>query len=43
VGLAGFEWDADQAHGAAYDAEKTADIFCDVVNRYKSIYDKSMT
>jgi ribonuclease T len=43
VDLAGFEWDVDQAHGAAYDAEKTADIFCDVVNRYKSIYDKSMT
>jgi ribonuclease T len=41
VELAGFEWDADQAHGAAYDAEKTADIFCDVVNRFNPIFHKN--
>ena len=42
VDIAGFAWDPKQAHSAAYDAKKTAEIFCDVVNRYKNIF-KSIT
>ena len=38
VAAAGFEWDTELAHSAAYDAEVTADIFCDVVNRFKPIF-----
>ena len=36
---AGMEWDETQAHSAAYDAEMTADLFCDVVNRYSDIFE----
>jgi len=28
----GLDWDSSQAHAAAYDAERTADIFCKVCN-----------
>lgn len=27
----------DKAHSAAYDAEKTADLFCNIVNRWKDL------
>lgn len=36
---AGFEWDEDAAHSAAYDAEITADVFCKVVNRFAPVFD----
>lgn len=39
VRAAGFEWDDDAAHSAAYDAEVTADVFCEVVNRFAPIFD----
>ena len=39
VKAAGLEWDESQAHSAAYDAEITADVFCDVVNRFKPVFD----
>lgn len=29
---AGIEFDVSQAHGALYDAERTADLFCEIVN-----------
>jgi len=29
---AGLSWDSQQAHSAIYDAERTADLFCTVVN-----------
>lgn len=32
--IAGIEFDAAQAHSARYDAERTALLFCDVVNRW---------
>jgi len=32
---AGLGWDEESAHSAAYDAEVTADLFCDVVNRFR--------
>ncbi|MGI9344124.1 MAG: ribonuclease T [Gammaproteobacteria bacterium] len=40
---AGLEWQADEAHSAAYDAEMTADLFCDIVNRFRPIYDARVT
>lgn len=38
---AGFDWQADKAHSAAYDAEQTAKLFCDIVNRWQPLYDKN--
>ncbi len=32
---AGLEWDNKQAHSAVYDTEKTADIFCNIVNSWR--------
>lgn len=37
VEAAGLEWESDQAHSAAYDAEQTARLFCGIVNRCASI------
>jgi ribonuclease T len=34
--LAGIAWDAGQAHGALYDAQKTAELFCYVVNQWQA-------
>ena len=31
---AGLEWDASQAHSAVYDAERTAELFCAIANRW---------
>ena len=39
VQAAGMEWDEKSAHSAAYDAEITADVFCDIVNRFKPLFD----
>ena len=35
---AGIDWDAGAAHSAAYDAERTAELFCTIVNRFQPIY-----
>ena len=32
---AGIDFNNDDAHSAAYDAERTAELFCDIVNRWK--------
>lgn len=32
VQAAGIEWDSDQAHSALYDTEKTAELFCKIIN-----------
>ena len=40
VKLAGFEWDSSQAHSAVYDAEKTADLFCYVMNKWRANVDE---
>jgi len=32
---AGIPWDTGEAHSALYDAEKTAELFCKVVNRWR--------
>ena len=34
---AGLEWDANEAHSALYDAERTSQLFCMIVNRWKSL------
>ena len=28
-------WDSSEAHSAIYDAEKTADLFCEIINRWQ--------
>ncbi|MEM9173123.1 MAG: ribonuclease T [Pseudomonadota bacterium] len=38
VRCAGLSWDESQAHSAAYDAERTAELFCDIVNRFEPVY-----
>jgi len=38
---AGFEWDTSCAHSAAYDAERTADLFCIVCNQFQNVFDAS--
>ncbi len=37
VAAAGLDWDGDEAHSAIYDAEKTADLFCVIVNRWDGL------
>ncbi len=37
---AGYEWSEESAHSAAYDAEMTADIFCEIVNRFRPIFNR---
>jgi len=34
---ANMEWDNEKAHSAIYDAEKTAEIFCKIINRWKQL------
>lgn len=34
---AGIEWDNSQAHSALYDAERTADLFCAIVNLWHKL------
>ncbi len=36
---AGFDFDEDAAHSAAYDAEVTADLFCEIVNRFRPVFE----
>jgi ribonuclease T len=31
---AGLDWDNEKAHSALYDAEKTAELFCKIINRW---------
>jgi ribonuclease T len=37
----GLEWDSSSAHSAAYDAERTADLFCIVCNQFQNVFDAS--
>jgi ribonuclease T len=36
---AGLEWNSGEAHSAAYDAERTADLFCVVCNQFRPLYE----
>lgn len=42
IDAAGIEWDSKSAHSAAYDAERTADLFCMIVNQFRDIYENSL-
>ena len=39
--VAGLEWDQEQAHSAVYDAERTAALFCTIVNRWTALLNES--
>jgi ribonuclease T len=36
---AGLEWNNQEAHSAVYDSERTAQLFCHIVNRWKILSD----
>ncbi len=38
VQIAGFEWDSSRAHSAGFDAERTADLFCNICNRLQGSF-----
>jgi ribonuclease T len=38
--MAGIEWDPASAHSAAYDAERTADLFCRICNEFRPVYER---
>jgi ribonuclease T len=40
VTAAGFEWEEARAHSALYDAEMTAKLFCTIVNRFRTVFDR---
>ena len=37
VEASGRAWDAREAHSAVYDTERTAELFCDIVNRWRTM------
>jgi ribonuclease T len=37
LSAANLAWDTSQAHSARYDAERTAELFCAIVNRWKDL------
>ncbi len=39
VQASGLEWNGNEAHSAVYDAERTAQLFCRIVNRWKEMSD----
>jgi len=39
VDAAGLDWDSSSAHSAAYDTERTAALFCNIVNRWRHLQD----
>ena len=41
VHAAGLTFDEKLAHSAAYDAEITADVFCQIVNQFRSIFESA--
>jgi ribonuclease T len=42
VAVAGFGWEDERAHSALYDAEMTAKLFCEIVNRFRGVYEDSL-
>jgi len=36
VQAAGFDWNNEKAHSAIYDTEKTADLFCSIINQWNA-------
>ena len=39
---AGLVWDSAAAHSAIYDAERTAELFCVVCNRFRTMYEEAV-
>ena len=39
LAAAGLPFDSSEAHSAAYDAQRTAELFCAICNRFKHLYD----
>ena len=37
MAAAGIPWNGDEAHSAVYDAERTAELFCLIVNRWRHL------
>ena len=37
VQAAGFKWNSEKAHSAVYDTERTADLFCAIINRWNEL------
>ena len=37
VQAAGMAWNGDEAHSAVYDTERTAELFCNIVNRWRHL------
>lgn len=37
MAAAGIAWNGDEAHSAVYDAERTAELFCLIVNRWRHL------
>ncbi|HET8551764.1 MAG TPA: ribonuclease T [Gammaproteobacteria bacterium] len=42
VDALGLRWDARDAHSAQYDARKTCELFCELVNRSQPIYEAGL-
>lgn len=40
--VAGIAWDNKAAHSALYDTERTAELFCNIVNSYHTIYQQNI-
>ena len=38
VQAAGFNWNSEKAHTAVYDTERTADLFCSIMNRWNEFH-----
>ena len=36
VKAAGFDWNSEKAHSAVYDTERTADLFCTIINQWNT-------
>lgn len=42
IDLAGISWDASEAHSARYDTMKTAELFCQMINDSRSVYEANL-
>jgi ribonuclease T len=39
----GLAWDDDAAHSARYDTERTAELFCLIVNRFRPLFEQALS
>lgn len=39
IEVAGLDWQVGEAHSARYDAERTAKLFCRIINRMRPVYE----